>query len=35
MNPAAGFKDEIGDGSGRSANKEDKKKKTMKAKEAK
>lgn len=35
LNPAAGYKDEVGDGSGRSANKEDKKKKTKKAKEAK
>ncbi len=35
LNPAAGHKDEVGDGSGRSANKEDKKKKTKKAKEAK
>lgn len=35
LNPAAGAKDEVGDGSGRSANKEEKKKKTKKAKEAK
>ncbi len=35
LNPAAGYKDEVGDGSGRSANKEDKKKKTRKPKEAK
>jgi hypothetical protein len=35
LNPGAGYKDEVGDGSGRSANKEDKKKKTKKAKEAK
>ena len=35
LNPAAGHKDEVGDGSGRSANKEDKKKKTKKAKDAK
>lgn len=35
LNPGAGFKDEVGDGSGRSGNKEDKKKKTKKAKEAK
>jgi arylsulfatase A len=35
LNPAAGFKDEVGDGSGRSGNKEDKKKKTKKVKEAK
>jgi arylsulfatase A len=32
LNPAAGYKDEVGDGSGRSANKEDKKKKTKKEK---
>ncbi len=35
LNPAAGYKDEVGDGSGRSGNKEEKKKKTKKAKEAK
>ena len=35
LNPSAGFKDEVGDGSGRSGNKEEKKKKTKKAKEAK
>ena len=35
LNPGAGYKDEVGDGSGRSANKEDKKKKTRKPKEAK
>ncbi|MFM7742254.1 MAG: hypothetical protein ACKO8X_02010, partial [Verrucomicrobiota bacterium] len=35
LNPGAGHKDEVGDGSGRSANKEEKKKKTKKAKEAK
>jgi arylsulfatase A len=35
LNPASGYKDDVGDGSGRSANKEDKKKKTKKAKEAK
>jgi arylsulfatase A len=34
LNPAAGYKDEVGDGSGRSGNKEEKKKKT-KVKEAK
>jgi arylsulfatase A len=32
LDPAAGYKDEVGDGSGRSANKEDKKKKTKKEK---
>ena len=35
LNPAAGYKDEVGDGSGRSGNKEEKKKKTKKVKEAK
>ena len=35
LNPGAGYKDEVGDGSGRSGNKEEKKKKTKKAKEAK
>ena len=35
LNPSAGYKDEVGDGSGRSGNKEEKKKKTKKAKEAK
>lgn len=35
LNPAAGYKDEVGDGSGRSGNKEEKKKKTKKPKEAK
>jgi arylsulfatase A len=35
LNPGAGYKDEVGDGSGRSGNKEDKKKKTKKVKEAK
>jgi arylsulfatase A len=35
LNPAAGFKDEVGDGSGRSGNKDEKKKKTKKVKEAK
>jgi hypothetical protein len=35
LNPTAGYKDEVGDGSGRSGNKENKKKKTKKAKEAK
>jgi arylsulfatase A len=32
LNPAAGYKDEVGDGSGRSGNKEEKKKKTKKVK---
>ena len=35
LNPAAGYKDEVGDGSGRSGNKDEKKKKTKKVKEAK
>ena len=35
LNPAAGYKDEVGDGTGRSGNKEEKKKKTKKPKEAK
>jgi arylsulfatase A len=35
LNPAAGYKDEVGDGSGRSSNKEEKKKKTKKVKETK
>ena len=35
LNPAAGYKDEVGDGSGRSGNKEEKKKKAKKVKEAK
>ncbi len=35
LNPGAGYKDEVGDGSGRSGNKEEKKKKTQKVKEAK
>jgi arylsulfatase A len=35
LNPGAGYKDEVGDGSGRSGNKEEKKKKTKKPKEAK
>ena len=35
LNPGAGYKDEVGDGTGRSGNKEDKKKKTKKPKEAK
>ena len=35
LNPAAGYRDEVGDGSGRSGNKEEKKKKTKKVKEAK
>lgn len=35
LNPAAGYKDEVGDGSGRSGNKEQKKKKTKQPKEAK
>ena len=35
LNPGAGYKDEVGDGSGRSGNKEEKKKKTKKVKEAK
>jgi arylsulfatase A len=35
LNPSAGYKDEVGDGSGRSGNKEEKKKKTKKVKEAK
>ena len=35
LNPAAGYKDEVGDGTGRSGNKDEKKKKTKKVKEAK
>ena len=35
LNPAAGYKDEAGDGTGRSANKDEKKPKTKKVKEAK
>ncbi len=35
LDPASGVKDEVGDGSGRSANKAEKKKKTRQAKEAK
>jgi hypothetical protein len=35
LNPGAGYKDEVGDGSGRSGNKEEKKKKTKKPKEDK
>lgn len=35
LNPAAGYKDEVGDGSGRSGNKDEKKPKTKKVKEAK
>jgi arylsulfatase A len=35
LNPSAGYKDEAGDGTGRSANKDEKKKKTKKVKEAK
>ena len=35
LNPAAGYKDEVGDGTGRSANKDEKKPKTKKVKEAK
>ena len=35
LNPAAGYTDEVGDGSGRSGNKDEKKKKTKKVKEAK
>jgi arylsulfatase A-like enzyme len=35
LNPGTGYKDEVGDGSGRSGNKEEKKKKTKKPKEAK
>ena len=35
LNPAAGYKDEVGDGSGRSGNKDEKKKKTKKVEEAK
>ena len=35
LNPGAGYKDEVGDGSGRSGNKEEKKKKAKKVKEAK
>ncbi len=35
LNPAAGYKDVAGDGTGRSANKDEKKKKTKKVKEAK
>lgn len=35
LNPGAGYKDEVGDGSGRSGNKDEKKPKTKKVKEAK
>ena len=35
LNPAAGYKDEVGDGTGRSGNKDEKKPKTKKVKEAK
>ena len=35
LNPAAGYKDQVGDGTGRSANKDEKKPKTKKVKEAK